>query len=383
MISRLLTLDPEASYFLFGPRGTGKSTWIDQTYKNALTFDLLEDTLYQEFSGNAQRLESHIPTSFTGTVVIDEIQKIPSLLDEVHRLIEKRKLRFVLTGSSARKLRRSGVNLLAGRAFEREMFPLTAAELGPKFTFKQALQTGLLPQAYLHKSSREYLKSYISTYLKLEVQQEALTRNITLFARFLEAAAFSQACVLNISKVAEDCGIERRTVSNYFDLLEDLLLGFRLPVFQRRAKRRMVQHPKFFYFDCGVYRSLRKKGPLDLPEEIDGSALETLVLQELRALNSYMNFGYDFYFWRSANQHEVDFILYGERGLLAIEVKRSSRFNHHDLSSLKLFLGDYPEGKAFFLYGGQHKLEVEGVQILPFHYFFTHASELLENTENG
>lgn len=377
MISRLLKLKSNESYFLFGPRGTGKSTWIQEELPNALVFDLLEDSLYQQLASNSQRLGEQIPSTFKGTVVIDEIQKIPSLLDEVHRLIEKRKLRFLLTGSSARKLRRASVNLLAGRALEREMFPLTALELGSQFNIQHALKSGLLPKAYLGSSSQEYLKSYISTYLKIEVQQEALTRNIALFSRFLEAAAFSQASVLNISKVAEDCGIERRTVQNYFDLLEDLLLAFRIPVFQKKAKRRMVQHPKFFYFDCGVYRSLRAKGPLDAPEEIDGAALETLVLQEMRALNSYLALGYDFYFWRSSDQKEVDFVLYGERGILAFEVKRSSRFNKQDLSALRLFLSDYPEAKGFFLYGGDQELEVNGIQILPLKRFFQNAKRIL------
>lgn len=190
-------------------------------------------------------------------LIIDEVQKLPMLLDEVHRLIEECGRRFILTGSNARKLKRSGANLLAGRAHTIEMHPLTAAELGDSFDLVHSVRFGHLPMAYTKPEPKEYLRSYIGTYLKEEVQQEALVRNIGVFAKFLEAAGFSQASVLNIQNVADDCGLSPKTAENHFHLLEDLLLGIRLPVFQRRAKRKMAQHSKFYFFDAGVYRSLR------------------------------------------------------------------------------------------------------------------------------
>jgi len=212
---------------------------------------------------------------------------VPELLNEVHRLIEGRKARFVLTGSSARKLRGKGINLLGGRALTYQLFPLTAVELGTDFNLKRSVEFGHLPVACTEKEPQPYLESYVKTYLREEVQQEGLTRNLGAFARFLETASLSQTGQLNISEVARDSSVERKVVENYFHILEDLLLAQRLPVFTKRAGRRIVQHPKFYIFDAGVYRTIRPKGPLDGPEEIRGSALETLVYQELRANRSH------------------------------------------------------------------------------------------------
>ena len=227
------------------------------------------------------------------------------------------------------------------------MHPFTATELGKRFDLAHAIRFGMLPSVWMRDEPAEYLKSYVGTYLREEVQHEALVRNLASFSRFLEAASFSQGGVLSMQAVAADCGINRKTVENHFDLLEDLLLAVRLPVFSRRAKRKLTTHPKFYFFDAGVYRAIRPRGPLDTSDEIDGAAIETLVLESLRAENANQDLGYEIFFWRTADQKEVDFVLYGERGLHAFEVKRSSRFREADIATLRLFCEDYPEAAAF------------------------------------
>jgi predicted AAA+ superfamily ATPase len=341
-------------------------------------FDLLESDLYIELLASPQRLDARIPGGFKGWVVLDEVQKIPALLDEVHRLIEKRRLKFVLTGSSARKLRRKGVNLLAGRAITLTLHPLTRRELGGPFDLKHALRYGGLPTVWVEQQSAEhYLKSYAATYLREEVQQEGLTRNIAAFSRFLEAASFSQGAPLNMSMVARDCHVERKLAESYFEILEDLLLATRLPIFTKRAKRHILAHPKFYYFDVGVYRALRPRGPLDAAEEVEGAAIETLVFQELRAANAYSDLGYTMHYWATRTGAEVDFVMYGERGLRAFEVKRSSRVRQEDLASLELFRSDYPAAKTFIVYGGARDYHEGRVQVLSMETFLRRVSELL------
>jgi len=310
-------------------------------------------------------------------VVIDEVQKLPALLDEVHRLIETQGYRFILTGSSARKLRRSGVNLLAGRARTLTMHPFTASELGDRFDLAHAIRYGMLPTVWTSADPSDYLKSYVGTYLREEVQQEALVRNLARFSRFLEAASFCQGAVLNVQSVATDCGISRKTVESHFELLEDLLLGVRLPSFRRRAKRRIVTHPKFYFFDAGVYRALRPRGPLDATDEIEGAAIETLLFQSLRAENADRNLGYEIAFWRASDGTEVDFVLYGERGLRAFEVKRTSRFRETDLTPLRRLCDDYPEAKAHLLYGGSQRYRFRKLEGRPFGEALRQLPELL------
>jgi uncharacterized protein len=356
---------PSTSFFLFGPRGTGKSSWVTAKMPGAVVIDLLEADTHLRLQAAPERLEGMVPPDHDGWIVVDEVQRVPQLLDEVHRLIEKRRWRFALTGSSARKLRRSGANLLAGRARTHELLPLTAAELGSDFDLRHAVRFGGLPTVWVEPDPADYLASYVSTYLHQEVQQEGITRNLGAFARFLEAASFSQASVLNIAAVARECHVERKTVENWFEALEDLLLAVRLPMFQRRAQRAVSKHPRFFLFDAGVYRALRPRGPLDAEAEIDGPALETLVLNELRAANAYRRLGYELSSWRTTRGDEVDFVLYGERGLHAIEVKRSPTVRPDDLRGLATFDEDYAQAKRWLLYGGQRRVRIDGVSCLP------------------
>jgi len=365
MYTRLFEGPKQQSFFLFGPRGTGKTAWVRARRPGALTFDLLDARVYTRLTANPQLLGELVPAEHREWVVIDEVQRVPALLDEVHRLIESRRLRFVLTGSSARKLRRGGVNLLAGRALTRHLHPLTAAELGADFDLRRAARIGGLPFAWTTATPDDYLASYAATYLREEVLQEGLTRNLAAFTRFLEAASFSQGSVLNMASVAREAGIAAKVAEGYFTILEDLLIAVRLPAFTRRAKRRVVQHPKLFLFDAGVFRAIRPRGPLDSPEEVDGPALETLVLQHLRAWNDYRGLGCSLHYWRTPDGDEVDFVLYGEAGLWAIEVKRSGRIRQEDLRGLARFRADYPQARALLLHAGTRRWHESGVDLVP------------------
>jgi len=284
----------------------------------------------------------------------------------VHSLIEEQKdVRFILTGSSARKLKRTGVDLLAGRAVEKHLHPFMASELGPRFSLDNALQTGLLPVVMAAESPDEVLKTYVSLYIREEVQQESLARNISGFSRFIEAVSFSHASLLNTANVARECQAERKTVEGYISILEDLLLAFRIPVFTKRAQRATVTHNKFYLFDAGVYRSIRPKGPLDRPAEIDGTALEGMVAQHLRAWTEYAHPDARLYFWRTRSGVEVDFILYGEGVFLALEVKNSAKISPEDLRGLKTFRTDYPDAQIVLLYRGPERIIINEVLCIP------------------
>ncbi len=377
MYNRIIKFSEEASFFLFGPRGTGKSTWLKKRFPNALLFDLLKFSTFNSLLAEPDRLEAMIPEGFPDWVILDEVQKIPALLNEVHRLIENRKLKFILTGSSARKLRKGEVNLLAGRAETYFMHPLTVAELGKDFNLAHSLQYGHLPYTFNIKNPKRYLESYITTYLKEEVQQEGLTRNLGAFYRFLETASFSQGAIINFAEISRECSIHRKVVENYFTILEDLLIGVRLPVFTKKAKRKMITHSKFYFFDTGIYQTLRPKGPLDSPEEIGGSALETLIFQEVRALNDLLEKEYKLFFWHTADHQEVDFVLYGTRGVIGIEVKRTRKVTPKHLKGLKTFLGDYPEAKAFLVYGGSEELFFDNIKAVPVEKFLQRLPQIL------
>jgi len=365
MYSRLLSPPKAKSFFLFGPRGTGKTTWVKSAFPKAVYIDLLEAELFNDLTANPQRLSSFIPSDFKDWVIIDEIQRIPDLLHEVHRLIESKKYQFILTGSSPRKLKRKGPNLLAGRALTFSLHPLSVAELGNDFRLEHSLRYGHLPSVYTETASQKYLEAYVKTYLEEEIRQEGLTRNLSAFARFLEAASLSQGSVLNISSVARECHVERKAVESYFSILEDLLISYRVPVFSKRAKRRLVAHPKFYFFDTGVYRTLRPMGPLDAPEEVDGIALETLFLQEIIVLNDALDLKYKIFYWRTSNDREVDFVLYGPKGLVSFEIKRTSRVTSKMLAGLKSFLADYPMAKLYFVYMGNRRMHEGKIEIVP------------------
>ena len=355
--------DVPGSYFLFGPRGTGKTTWLEERFPNALRISLLDSALRRELRAFPERLRNYIGFDAKEmTVIIDEIQRAPGLLDVIHDLMDKRhSLRFIMTGSSARKLKRNAsADLLAGRAIKRLCHPFLAAEMGEDFRLDDALRFGMLPLVRYPESgsSQDVLKSYLDLYLEEEIATEGIIRNLDSFARFLQVASFSHGSVLSLSAIAREASIKRTTLDGYFDILEEMMIASRLPVFTRRAKRQLIGHDKFYFFDTGVFRVLRPKGPLDNPNEIDGACLEGLVYQHLRAWNDYLDEPNELFFWRTKNGVEVDFIVYGANTFAAIEVKNACHVDKTDAVSLNAFLSDYPEAKGFLLYRGEHNIQL-------------------------
>jgi uncharacterized protein len=353
-----LPLNHQDSLFIFGPRGTGKTQWLKHhLLEQAHTYiDLLDPLTYRTLKAKPEILREKIPPKNTDWIVIDEVQKIPELLDEVHRLIEHEAQRFILTGSSARKLKRDGVNLLAGRAIQYHMHPLILQELNQAFNLEHALTLGMLPATYTYDDPVGYLTTYIDIYLREEVTQEGLTRNISAFARFLEVASFSQGAIINATEIAREVGVNRQVIQNYFSILNDLLLAHMLPAFTKKAKRRLITTSKFYYFDVGVYTQLRPKGILDAPSEIAGMGLETLFFQSLLALIDYHRLNYQVYYWRTTTGTEVDFIVYGEEKLFAFEIKHSQTITPKMLHGLKQFKQDYPMAELYIVYTGQEVL---------------------------
>lgn len=358
---------PMKSFFLFGARGTGKSTWARQYYKHAKIIDLLEPDQFRNYVSFPEHLHELVLANPTTSIfIIDEVQKVPEILSVVHSLIEKnRRLQFILTGSSARKLKRQGVDLLAGRAQLKHMYPFMASELKNLFNLEKSLKHGMLPLVTASIDPIGDLKTYISLYMKEEVQMEGLVRDVGQFGRCLTAMSFSQASIINYTNIARECRISSKTVENYVSILTDLLLCFTINVFSKKAKRHLTTHPKFYYFDAGVYVAIRPSGPLDKPEEISGLAIETLVAQHLLAWINYSEKDGELFFWRTKSGLEVDFIIYGEIGFYALEVKNSKSISPQDLRGLKEFKKDYPESQCIFLYRGKEKLVKNGVLCHP------------------
>jgi predicted AAA+ superfamily ATPase len=317
------------SHFLFGPRQTGKSTLIRHELPDALVYDLLESDVYLRLSRRPEMLREQV-TDGHGIVVIDEIQKIPRLLDEVHLLIEKRGTRFLLTGSSARKMRRGGVNLLGGRARVLTLHPLVRREM-EEFDLVRALNNGLMPSIYHSEDPEADLAAYAGTYLREEIAAEGLTRNVPAFSRFLEAAALASGTLVNYSKIASDAQVARSTVQEYFRILEDTLVAYTLPAWKRSVKRKPITTSKFYLFDPGVARHLRNQGTIRPRSPAFGEAFETWLFHELRSYADYTDHP-SLAYWRSTSNFEVDFILADRT---AIEVKAKDVISARDLRGLK------------------------------------------------
>lgn len=367
MYARLLQ-NPIRSTFLFGPRGTGKSTWIRQRFPEAPLYNLLGTGEALRLAAEPQTLYRELADRPSGSwAVLDEVQKVPTLLNEVHRLIEEKGLRFILSGSSARKLRRGGVNLLAGRAITTNLFPLTSAELSSDFHLEQVLQFGTLPLAIDTETARDYLRSYVETYLTQEVQAEALTRNVGTFARFLEVAARQNGQATNATGISRDTGVHRRTVESHFQILVDTLLGHWLPAWQLKSSNRQLQRSKFYFFDCGVARALTGRLPYPPTTEELGPQLETLILNEVRAYLSYSKLGYLPHYWRSYDGAEVDILIETVRGFVAIEVKAASRWEKRFNRSLRRVAEDLGQGRTvrFGIYTGERAALWDDVRVLP------------------
>lgn len=367
---------PNSSYFLLGARGSGKSTFLSQTYPNAKTINLLSEKLYQSYLAQPDIFYQELcilePSS---TVVVDEIQRLPNLLNEVHRLIEEKKLRFVLSGSSARKLRREGVNLLAGRALMRSLHPLTPNELASDFHLEKVLEIGSLPLIWSSVSPAETLKSYIQTYLKEEIQAEAIVRNLSGFARFLPIAALFHGQRINTSSLARDAEVPRSTVEGFFSILEDTLMGFRLPAFETRLRVREKKRAKFYFIDPGIARALKKNyGALSTEER--GHLFEGWVAELLRTYKDYHELFDEMFYWSpaEANKTEVDFVLQRGQKFLALECKSSTHVSATDLKGLKAIKDLKGLEKRVLLYTGNTKRETDGILILPINDFLAKLS---------
>lgn len=369
-IPRLMNL-PQGSYFLLGPRGTGKSTWLLQQYPHATRIDLLlgeEERRYSAYPEKIRDLATALPPH--STLILDEIQRVPRLLPEIHALIEEhRNIQFIMTGSSARKLRRSVSDLLGGRALLRQMGPFLASELQEHFSLDQSLKTGLIPLIWESSNPEERLRNYIDLYIREEVQAEGLVRQIGDFARFLEISSFSHSALWTTADISRESSVKRATVDNYLQILEDLLLAFTLPVFSRRAKRKLIAHHKFYFFDPGLYRILRPQGILDSSAEIEGWALEGLVAQHLRSWVQAQSQPHSLSFWRTQTKLEVDFVIYGPSGFWAIEVKRSPNLGPDDIRALQAFKEEYPEANCLFLVPSKRPETYRGFPVIPLESF--------------
>lgn len=355
------------SFFLWGARQTGKSTLLKSEFPDALWFDLLLSEEYERLLRRPSIIrETVLALDEPQTVIIDEIQRIPELLNEVHWLIVNRGTRFILSGSSPRKILRSDTNLLGGRALRYELYPLVSAEI-PDFDLLKALNHGLLPRHYLAQNARRLLSAYVGNYLRDELIREASIRNIGVFSRFLEAAAFSNAEMVNYSNIATDCGVSSHTIKSYFQILEETLLGRFVQVYQKKPKRRVIQAPKFYFFDVGLVNHLLKRRNIEFKSEAFGHAFEHFIYQELYAHSHYSGQDYDISYWRTASQLEVDFIL--GRHEVAIEVKGSNNISGRHLNGLLAFKEEYSVKKSILVCTEPRPRLLNGVHILPWQDF--------------
>jgi uncharacterized protein len=372
MYSRSLSLGHAKSLFLWGPRQTGKSSLLKKSFPKAPYIDLLQSDLWQEYSSRPSLLRERLASLKAGErVVIDEVQKVPALLDEVHWLIENKKLSFALCGSSARKLKRGNANLLGGRALRHELWGLTSKELGKDFDLVKALNRGGLPSIYgEEKLSRDFLRSYCADYLKEEIQSEGLVRNLPNFAHFLEIAALSDTEQVAFATIARDVGVSSTTIKSYFEILEDTLIGNFVEVYRKRPKRRLSLMPKFYFFDVGVVNSLVKRGMIVPGSELFGKAFENWVHHEINSFKSYHCPDLSISFWRLSSQIEVDFILNDME--VAIEVKASARIHADHIKGLEELKKDHPKVKRRIIVCLEKEKRIlsSGIEVLPYADFF-------------
>lgn len=376
MIKRTVDADLLAadSCFLWGPRQTGKSTLLRSLFPGAPSYDLLSTREFRRLAADPGLLSEECVVLSRGKqpIIIDEIQKLPPLLDEVHSLISRHGLKFILTGSSPRKLLRGGGNLLGGRAVRHELLPLTTAEL-PDFSLDNALNRGLLPPHYLSPQAGARLEAYVGDYLREEVLAEALTRNLPAFQRFLEAAALSNGQIVNSATIAREIGVSANTVRGYFDILVDTLVAAWLPAWTKRAKRRVIQAPRFYFFDVGLVNELTHRGPLAPGSSDFGAAFEHFIFMELRAHATYarLGSGLPVSYWRTASGIEVDFILGNAK--VAIEVKSTDRPTTDHLKGLRAWREEHPSSRCILVCRCPRSRRTEaGIDILPWQEFLHH-----------
>jgi len=357
----------QESIFFWGARQTGKSTLLKTLFPNALWFDLLLSEEYERLSKKPELLrEIILANRNVSLVIIDEIQRLPDLLNEVHWLISNHKVRFILSGSSPRKILRGGFNLLGGRALRYELYPLISVEI-PDFDLIRALNHGLLPRHYDSANPRKLLSSYIGSYLQDEIVAEARIRNVQAFSRFLEIAALTNGEMVNYTNIASDCGISAKTIKEYFQILEDTLIGRYLPSFQKRPKRRVITAPKFYMFDIGITNYLLNRTKIEKGTELFGKAFEHFIYQEIYAHSRYSDVNYPMYYWRTASQIEIDFVL-GDHEV-AIEVKATDQATVRHLKGLKAFAEEYDVKKLILVSNDPLPRLVDDIEILPWKVF--------------
>jgi len=368
MLYERIIRSPKQGFFLFGPRGVGKSTWLRNYFKADATFDLLEERRYQDYLRDSGLFGRELDALPKGSrVVVDEIQRMPDLLNEVHRFIEQKKMIFALSGSSARKLKRSGVNLLAGRALRRMMFPLLPEELGADFDLETVLRYGSIAVIWNQEDRDEALEAYAQMYLKEEIKAEALVRNLSGFARFLPIAALCHAQVVNTSSISRDAGVSRSTVQGYLEVLEDTLMTFTLPAYEARLRVRERTHPKLYWIDPGVVRAMKNHhGPV--AQEERGALLEGWIASVLYAYQQHRQLFDSWSYWSptEADQLEVDFLLERERHFLAIEVKSSRQIHNGHFKGLRAIADLSGLQTRILLYTGDSRQKTEdGIHVLP------------------
>lgn len=369
MHNRLISLDmPKGvSCFLWGPRKAGKTTYLKSTFKGALCYDLLKSDIYLKLLNHPEALREELSAKNLeqdAIVIIDEVQKIPTLLDEIHWLIENTHLRFILCGSSARKLKRGQANLLGGRAWRYEMFPLIRKEI-ENFDLLKALNRGLIPSHYNSGNYYKFLEAYVQDYLKEEVLEEALTRNIRAFSRFLECAAIGHGEVLNYSNIARDVGIDAKTIKSYYEILVDTLLGYFIYPYKdtKGGRKDLLQFPKFYLFDAGVVSFLKKIELKSLKGSDCGNLFEGYIFHELKAYVSYAGSRREFSYIRNYAGHEVDFV--SDDGSFLIETCISERIRKDDIKGLNYFSADFPNARKIVvcLEKERRNIRQDGVEI--------------------
>jgi predicted AAA+ superfamily ATPase len=385
MIHRIVDLPRTRSFFLFGPRQTGKSTLIRSTLEtSSWTVDLLQSELFLRYAREPElfrrEAEVKIARQKAKTIFIDEVQRLPELLNEVQLLIEKRGCRFILSGSSARKLRRGGTNLLAGRAVERHLFPFVRAEIAEAFDLEDALRFGTLPALYGKPPAEkmDILGAYANTYLREEIQQEGLVRNLGGFSRFLDVAAAQCGELVNFSAFGRECGLATRTVQAYYEILEDTLIGYRLEPWTRSSRKRLVAHQKFYLFDTGVTNAVNRRLTAAPDPALRGRLFEQLLILETHRLRSYLRSETRLFFWRTNTGAEVDLLLEKHGKLLgAYEIKSVKRISGADLSGLRAFREEHPRVPLAIICDTAEPYDLAGVRVLPWNIYLQELPEIL------
>ncbi len=369
MFSRKINLqDAEnESIFLWGARQTGKSTLLQLLFPNTRYIDLLKSDEFERYNRRASLLREELSLlQENELIIIDEIQKIPELLDEVQWLMTNKNHRFILSGSSARKLRRSGVNLLGGRAIRKHLYPFVSAEI-PDFDLIKACNNGMMPRHYLVDDAGKRIHAYVGDYLQQEIKAEALTRNLKTFSRFMEIAALSNGEVVNYNNIASECGVSAPTVKEYFSILEETLIGYTIPAFTKNVKRRVIQSPKFYYFDVGIVNFLLRRRSL-LPGSAEfGHAFEHLIMQELIAYIGYSESQHSLSYWRTTSGYEVDAVIGNAN--VAIEIKSTEEVHSHHTRGLKAFSEEFPNSRLIIVSMDNYPRRMNEIDVIPAQHF--------------